>query len=150
MQPPVALQLTTDGFGPYTHAIPLVFKNEVDFAQLVKTYGTQNNVNPSTRYSPATVTGSQTLVRKCNPNADRVCTSHAERANLSIRMGIRRMTRLTSGHSKKWGNHRAALALWFAYYNFCRVHTTLKTTPAVASGLAERTWSMKELMAKVK
>ena len=60
------------------------------------------------------------------------------------------MTRLTNGHSKKWGNHRAALALWFAYYNLCRVHTTLKTIPAVASGLAERTWSMKELMAKVK
>ena len=80
------------------------------------------------------------------PDEDKICTSHAERHNLTIRMQIRRMTRLTNGFSKKWGNHEAALALFFAYYNFCRVHSTIKTTPAVAARLADHSWSVNELL----
>ena len=89
-----------------------------------------------------------TVKTPCCGNVDpaRVCTSHVERKNLTIRMHGRRMTRLTNAFSKKWDNHRAALALWFAYYNFCRVHSTIKTTPAVAAGLEQRPWTLRELV----
>ncbi len=83
------------------------------------------------------------------PVQDRVCTSYVERQNLSMRMGIRRLTRLTNAHSKKWENHEAAMALWFAYYNFCRVHSTLKTTPAVAAKITATVWSVEELLTQV-
>jgi hypothetical protein len=82
-----------------------------------------------------------------NPDEDRICTSHAERQNLSMRMAIRRLTRLTNGHSKKWENHEAALALYFAYYNFCRVHSTIRQTPAMKTGLADHPWTVQELLA---
>jgi len=78
-----------------------------------------------------------------------VCTSHVERSNLSIRMGVRRMTGLTNAFSKKWENHEANLAIWFLYYNFCRVHATLKTTPAVAAGLTDHVWSIDELLTQL-
>ena len=81
------------------------------------------------------------------PDSARICTSHIERQNLSIRMGMRRMTRLTNGFSKKWENLEAAYSLWFAYYNFCRVHQTLKVTPAMESGLASSVWELKDLNA---
>ena len=84
-----------------------------------------------------------------NPDQEQICTSHIERSNRTLRMQIRRLTRLTDAHSKKWENHEAALGLFFAYYNFCRVHLTLKTTPAVAAGLAERPWSVQELLRRV-
>ena len=84
-----------------------------------------------------------------NPDEDRICTSHAERHNLTIRTQARRMTRLTNAFSKKWGNHEAALGLFFAYYNFCRVHSTIKTTPAVAARLADHPWAVRELLEKV-
>jgi len=77
---------------------------------------------------------------------NKVCTSHVERGNLSIRMGIRRMTRLTNAFSKKWENHEAHLAIWFLYYNFCRVHMTIKTTPAVKAGIADEKWSVERLL----
>jgi len=83
-----------------------------------------------------------------NPDSNRICTSHVERSNLTIRMGIRRMARLTNAFSKKWENHEAALALFFAYYNFCRVHGTLKTTPAVAAGITDHVWTMEELLTR--
>ena len=104
---------------------------------------------------------SHTVVIMGNPNDDRVCTSIAERSNLSIRTCLRRFTRLALGHSKKWRNHQAALALYFAYYNFCRVHTTLtdatrgegepvrKTTPAMAAGLTDHVWSVAELLRRI-
>jgi hypothetical protein len=84
-----------------------------------------------------------------NPDLERASASHSERLNLSIRMGIRRLTRLTNAHSKKWENHDAMLGLWFAYYNFCRNHETIKTTPAVAQGLTDHAWTMEELLAEV-
>ncbi len=154
-------QLSTDGFRPYRAAVPLVFGNNIDFAQIVKTYGNSPEVGTASRYSPGEVTAVHTVVIIGNPDDDRVSTSHAERQNLSIRMGVRRMTRLTNAHSKKWENHKASLALWFAYYNFCRVHTTLtdstraeeapkrKTTPAMASGLTDHVWSVAELLQKI-
>lgn len=83
------------------------------------------------------------------PDLDKTCTSHVERQNLNIRMAIRRMTRLTNAHSKKWENHDAALALYFAYHNYCRVHSTLKTTPAIAAGLTDHVWNVGELLNKI-
>jgi hypothetical protein len=101
------------------------------------------------RYSPPVVIDYYTEVGLGNPDLKRASTSHAERKNLSIRMGMRRMTRLTNGHSKKWENHDAAFALWFTYYNWCRVHSTIKTTPAVEAGLTDEPWSVAELLERV-
>ena len=81
-----------------------------------------------------------------SPDEDQISTSHVERHNRTLRMQIRRMTRLTDGHSKKWENHEAAMGLYFAYYNFCRIHSTIETTPAVAAGLAAETWSVERLL----
>src|SRR5207244_12074174 len=141
-------QLSTDGFRPYLNVIPYVFGPRLDFAQLVKTYSDSPEPGGS-RYSPGIVVGTTTNIVTGNPDPDRICTSHVERSNLSVRMGIRRMTRLTNAFSKKWQNHDAALSLWFVFYNFCRVHMTLKTTPAVAAGLTDHVWSVAELLAQM-
>lgn len=101
------------------------------------------------RYSPGEVIDCYATPCIGSPDLEKTCTSHAERQNLNIRMQIRRMTRLTNGHSKKWENHDAALALYFAFHNFCRVHSTLKTTPAVAAGLTDHVWSVGELLAAI-
>ena len=135
-------QVTTDGFTPYRVAIPDALGDRVDFATLVKSYGP----GEEGRYSPPEVVDIRKTVRIGNPDMDRVCTSHVERHNLTIRMQIRRFTRLTNAFSKKWENHEAALALFFAYYNWCRVHMTLKTTPAVVAGLADHVWTVDELL----
>src|SRR5206468_8047458 len=119
--------------------------SRVDFATLTKVYGEPEDER---RYSPGTVTEIIIKAQSGQPDMDEVCTSHVERANLTIRMAIRRMTRLTNAHSKKWENHEAALALFFAYYNFCRVHSTIKCTPAVKAGLATESWSLKKLLAE--
>jgi len=152
-------QLSTDGFKPYRTAVPDSFGDTIDFAQLVKVYS--DTPAEEGRYSPGQVVDTYSVVIAGDPDQDQICTSHAERSNLSIRMAIRRMTRLTNAHSKKWSNHEAAFALWFAYYNFCRVHTTLtdetrtedqprrKTTPAMAAGLTDHVWSVAELLAAV-
>lgn len=125
----------------------------------MKVYGTPSNERTSqARYSPGQVIDTYTVVLIGQSDMDLVCTSHAERHNLTLRMQIRRLTRLTNAHSKKWANHRAALALFFAFYNFCRVHTTLceeaklagsavrKVTPAMAAGLTDHVWSVEELL----
>ena len=138
-------QLTTDGFKPYIKAVQMYLSGRVDFAQLIKVYGV--NRDGEQRYSPAEVVDSVPVKIMGKPDSDRICTSHIERANLSIRMGMRRMTRLTNGFSKKWENLEAAYALWFAYYNFCRVHQTLKVTPAMESGLATSVWELEDLIA---
>jgi transposase-like protein/IS1 family transposase len=142
-------QLSTDGFRPYLTAIPEAFGQSVDYAQLVKVYGNTPEQGTAARYSPGEVVGAYPVTCIGSPDEDRICTSHAERQNLSMRMTIRRLTRLTNAHSKKWENHSAALALYFAYYNFCRVHATLKSTPAVAAGLAAQTWSVQDLLQEV-
>jgi transposase-like protein/IS1 family transposase len=138
-------QLTTDGFSPYISAVKLLLRDRVDFAQLVKVYGAPRDGEQ--RYSPATVVDSVPVHIMGLPNIDRVCTSHIERQNLSIRMGMRRMTRLTNGFSKKWENLEFAYALWFAYYNFCRVHKTLRVTPAMEAGIENHIWTIAELIA---
>jgi len=143
-------QLTTDGFTPYRTAIPAALGARVDFARLVKVYGTSEEGNR--RYSPPEVVGVIATPSCGDPDMGRVCTSHVERSNLTIRMMTRRFTRLTNAFSKKWENHEAALALFFAFYNYCRPHMTLsedagrKTTPAMAAGLADCLWTVAELL----
>ena len=137
-------QVSTDGYGPYTEAVPNAFDDQVDFAQLIKIY--HQPAGPESRYSPAEIAEIHTKMVCGNPAPDLICTSHVERQNLNIRMGIRRMTRLTNAFSKKWENHEAHLAIYFLYYNFCRVHATLKTTPAVKAGLTDRVWSIEKLL----
>ena len=142
-------QITTDGFQPYRSAIPAAMGN-ADFAQLVKKYA---ELEEARRYSPPVVTGTIKTPRNGHPDPERICTSHVERQNLTIRMQNRRLTRLTNAFSKKWRNHAAMLALGFAYYNFCRPHQTLtkeregvKTTPAMAAGLEDHPWTIRELV----
>jgi hypothetical protein len=98
------------------------------------------------RYSPAEVQSMEVVPVMGQPDPKRICTSHIERQNLSIRMGTRRFTRLTNAFSKKWENHWAALACWFAFYNFCRIHKSLRVTPAMAAGIADHAWSVRELL----
>lgn len=141
-------QISTDGFGAYAFAVPHFLGSRVDFGQVIKNYTSVGPINKN-RYSPARISHCELREKSGNPNRDLICTSHVERHNLSIRMGMRRMTRLTNGHSKKLANHQAAMALWFTYYNYCRVHMSLKTTPAVKAGLAAKPWSVLELLEKV-
>lgn len=136
-------QISTDGYKPYKTAIPASIP-QADFAQLVKEYATKDDH----RYSPGEVIHTTKVPRNGNPVSSRICTSHVERQNLTIRMQNRRMTRLTNAFSKKWENHGASLALHFAYYNFCRVHSTLKQTPAMAAGLEDHPWTLRELVEK--
>ncbi len=139
-------QITTDGFAPYTSAIPDAFGGQIDFAQLIKIYGKQQGNDAEHRYSPGEIIDLKMHSVCGYPLPHLVCTSHVERQNLSIRMAVRRMTRLTNAHSKKWVNHEYHLALYFLYYNFCRVHITLKTTPAVAAGIKEKVMTVEDLL----
>jgi transposase-like protein/IS1 family transposase len=141
-------QLTTDGYRPYLNAIPATFMGRVDYATLVKVYG-EPTEEESRRYSPGRILEVKVDVQLGSPDPDRICTSIVERSNKTVRMQIRRMTRLTDGHSKKWENHNAALGLFFAYYNFCRKHSTIKTTPAVAAGLTSEPWTVDRLLEAV-
>ncbi len=138
-------QLTTDGYKPYRPAIRAILGARVDYATLVKVYGDSADDG---RYSPGVVIGTVETAVLGEPDEDRVCTSHVERANKTLRMGIRRLTRLTDAHSKKWENHEAAMALFFAYYNFVRVHGTIKMTPAQRAGLTSETWSLERLLSE--
>ncbi len=138
-------QLTSDGFPPYISAVKMLLRDRVDFAQLVKVYGAPRDGEQ--RYSPAEVVDAIPTEIMGRPVRDKICTSHIERVNLSIRMGMRRMTRLTNGFSKKWENMQAAYSLWFAYYNFCRIHLTLRVTPAMESGITDHVWTIAELIA---
>jgi IS1 family transposase len=137
-------QLTTDGFGPYREAVDVCLGNRVDFAQLIKVY--RASADGERRYSPAEVISTETVLVIGQPDPEKICTSHVERANLSIRMGMRRMTRLTNGFSKKWENLKSAYAVWFAFYNFCRVHSSLRVTPAMEAGIATRVWTVGDLL----
>jgi transposase-like protein/IS1 family transposase len=138
-------QLSTDGFQAYAPAVGLMLADRVDYAQIIKVYGQPRDGEQ--RYSPAEVISTEVVPIMGRPNMGRVCTSHIERQNLSIRMGMRRMTRLTTGFSKKWENLEAAYALWFGYYNFCRVHRSLRVTPAMEQGITDHVWTIGELIA---
>jgi IS1 family transposase len=138
-------QLTTDGWASYPDAVERVFGSDIHYAQLVKVYAASRDGEQ--RYSPAEVVDVEVVPRAGMPDYERICTSHIERQNLTMRMQIRRLTRLTNAFSKKWGNLRAAIALHFAYYNFCRVHSSLRVTPAMEAGITDHIWTITELLA---
>ena len=139
-------QLTTDGMPAYPDAISYSLGTRVDFAQLIKVYA-HGDREGEQKYSPPEVVETVTKPIIGNPDPRRICTSIVERSNLSIRTSIRRLTRLTNGFSKKWDNLKAALALYFAYYNFCRIHSSIRCTPAMESGLTSHVWTLRELLA---
>jgi IS1 family transposase len=138
-------QITTDGFAPYVKAISDTLADRVDFAQLIKVY--RSGTEGEGRYSPAEISNTEVVPVLGNPDPARICTSIVERQNLTIRMQMRRLTRLTNGFSKKWENLWAAYCLHFAYYNFCRIHRTLRVTPAMEAGIADHVWDIAELLA---
>jgi IS1 family transposase len=137
------VQLTTDGLKAYLEAVTENFGSQIDFAQLVKMYG--KPIDGEHRYSPAKFTTSTKTVINGNPDYNSISTSHIERQNLTMRMSMRRFTRLTNGFSKKVENHAHAIALHFMYYNFVRIHKTLRVTPAMQAGLTKRLWSIEDL-----
>jgi IS1 family transposase/transposase-like protein len=140
-------QITTDGFAPYRSAITTTLHDRVTgFAQLIKVYRTSQE--GEARYSPAEVASTQVIPIMGQPDPERICTSIVERSNLSTRMGLRRFTRLTNAFSKSFENHWAAVACWFAFYNFCRVHKSLRVTPAMAAGITDHVWNVRELLEK--
>ena len=141
------VQLTTDGLRAYMVAVDGVFRDEIDYAMLHKLYAADNQPSAERRYSPAVCTGTDKRVISGAPDPRRVSTSYVERQNLTMRMGMRRFTRLTNAFSKKIENLGAAVALHYMHYNFCRVHQTLKTTPAVAAGVTDHKWSLREVAA---
>lgn len=138
------VQLTTDGWGCYIGAIDKVFGGAVDYAMLVKIYGEENN--GVRRYSPASFVSAEKRTIAGNPDKAHVSTSFVERQNLTMRMGMRRFTRLTNGFSKKIDNLAHAVALHFMHYNFVRIHKTLKTTPALEAGVTDKLWSMTDVV----
>jgi IS1 family transposase len=138
------VQLTSDGHKVYLNAVIDAFADEVDYAQLVKYFG--NAPEGQKRYSPAVCNGSEKIIRLGDPDPKHISTSYVERQNLTMRMSMRRFTRLTNAFSKKIENHVAALALHYAYYNFCRIHQTLRITPAMAAGVSNHVWEIEELI----
>ncbi len=142
------VQLTTDGFKPYIGAVDDTLGVDVDYAQLVKVYGPPkaSAANARNWYEPVQVQGAIPMAVMGRPKATAISTSYVDRQNLTMRMQVRRFTRLTNGYSKKLTNLKAHIALHFAYYNFVRVHQTLRVTPAMASGLTDRQWTLGELL----
>src|SRR6266850_173747 len=139
------VQITTDGYRPYVQAVDNAFGINVDYSMLVKLYG--NDRESEARYSPAECIGCRKVEITGNPDPRKVSTSYVERNNLTLRMQMRRFTRLTNAHSKKIENMGHALALHFVYYNFCRIHQTLRVTPAMEAGIADHVWSIEEIVA---
>jgi hypothetical protein len=138
------VQLTTDGHRVYLDAVDLAFGNNIDYAMLVKMYGAERDKEAT--YSPAKVVSCHTVKITGDPDGEHISTSYVERANLSMRMQMRRFTRLTNAFSKKIQNHISALSLYFMYYNFCRVHQTLRVTPAMEAGIADHVWDIEEIV----
>jgi IS1 family transposase len=138
------IQLTTDGYSVYANAVESAFGSDIDYAMLVKVYGESSE--PEKRYSPAECLGSQRKPITGTPEMKHISTSYVERQNLTMRMGMRRFTRLTNAFSKKLENHIAAVSLHFMYYNFVRIHQTLKVTPAMQAGVTDRLWSIEDIV----
>jgi IS1 family transposase len=138
------VQLSTDGLKFYPTAVEAAFGTNIDFAQIIKIFERK----PSGKYSPPVCIGTTKHPRR-NPDSDEISTSYVERQNMTIRMGNRRFTRLTNAFSKKLENHRHSIALHFMHYNFCRIHQTLRVTPAMAAGLTNHVWELHELAALV-
>ncbi len=138
------IQLTSDGHKAYLEAVEQTFGDDVDYAQLVKLYG--ETTEGQKRYSPAACIGAKKSKVTGNPDLCCVSTSHVERQNLTMRMSMRRFTRLTNGFSKKVENHAHAIALHFMFYNFCRIHKSLRVSPAMAAGVSETLWSLEDVV----
>ena len=142
------IQITTDGLKAYAEAVEGAFGMDVDYAMLIKLYGAPSD-RPDTRYSPAQCIGIRTGILSGSPDPQHISTSYVERQNLSMRMSIRRFTRLTNAFSKKFENHCHMVAIYFTYYNFCRIHQTLRVTPAMEIGLTDHVWPISELLSRV-
>jgi transposase-like protein len=138
-------QISTDGFGGYPGAVEKHLGGRVDFGQLIKTYSSET-MDAERRYSPARIISAEKVAVSGNPKEERICTSHIERANLHIRMQMRRFNRLTNAFSRKRENLRAALALHFAAYNFTWMHRGIRMTPAMAAGIARKPWAVRDLL----
>lgn len=139
-------QVTADGFGAYTQTIPDAFGDQVDFAQLIKTFQSVTGNSAAVRYSPGAIRGIETKVVCGKPDEKKISTSYVERFNLSTRMHMRRFTRLTNGFSKKPRNHAAACGLHVAFYNLCRTNEAVRCTPAMALGVTDHVWTIAELV----
>jgi IS1 family transposase len=139
------VQLTTDGYKPYFVAVEDAFGATVDYAMLQKIYGKVKDT-PETRYSPAVCMGAKKAIIKGNPDYEHISTSYIERQNLTMRMSMRRFTRLTNGFSKKLENHEHAIAIHYMYYNFGRIHQSLRVTPAMEAGISDHVWSIEEII----
>jgi IS1 family transposase len=138
------VQLTTDGHRSYLMAVEDSFGSAIDYAMLVKLYGSDSGHD--TKYSPAECIGCREVIVSGNPDPKHISTSYIERQNLTMRMQMRRFTRLTNGFSKKIENHIASIAIHYMHYNFCRVHQTLRVTPAMESGVADHVWTISEMV----
>jgi IS1 family transposase len=140
------VQLTTDGLKCYLQAVEDVFVGDIDYSQLIKVYGEDPGI-PAGRYSPGQVMSCETRVISGDPDPKHISTSYVERQNLTMRMQMRRFTRLTNGFSKKLENHMHAIAIHYMHYNYCRIHQTLRVTPAMEAGIASHVWEVEELAA---
>jgi transposase-like protein/IS1 family transposase len=138
------IQVSTDGFAAYPDALAYSLGTRADYAQIIKIYAAPDPAEH--RYSPSHVLEAIAKPVFGNPDPEKICTSHVERQNLNIRMAMRRFTRLTNAFSKKWENLKAALAFYFAYYNFCRIHSTIRCTPAMEAGITNHVWELRELL----
>ncbi len=138
-------QLTTDGLKAYEVAVDELLSDRCDFAQLIKIYASPREGDQ--RYSPGEVVEAVPVVISGDPKPERICTSHVERAHLTMRMHMRRLTRLTNAFSKKFNNHKSAIDLHFAYYNFVKIHQSLRVTPAMEAGITDHVWNIAELLA---
>lgn len=144
------IQLSTDGLALYRQAVDLAFGTDhVDYAQLVKVFGEVPGAGPERKYSPPVCVGAKKTPILGDPDESKISTSHVERANLTMRMGMRRFTRLTNAHSKKYANHVYALALFFMHYNFVRQHKTHRLSPAMAAGLVDTLWTMEDIAERI-
>ncbi|MBI2963404.1 MAG: IS1 family transposase, partial [Deltaproteobacteria bacterium] len=142
------VQLTTDGHGAYLDAVDFAIGfHQIDYAMLIKRYGTPEGAEK--RYSPPECVGVDARVISGDPDPHHISTSYVERQNLNLRMGMRRFTRLTNAFSKKIENHAHMVALYTVWYNFCRIHQTLKVAPAMEAGVTDRLWTLKDIIAEV-
>ena len=141
-------QVSTDGYGPYKTAVPMQLGGMVDYGMLIKIFS-EGTKDDQRKFSPAAISGIRKEVIWGKPDESKICTSHTERQNGTMRNFIKRMARLSYCFSKKWANHEAMLGLYFMHYNYCRTHRTLKTSPAVATGLTDHVWAVRELIENV-
>jgi IS1 family transposase len=139
-------QISTDGLGTYTNNVPFEFGSRADFGQLIKSF---TNMQHTIRYAPGTIVASEKRVTFGSPDKDRICTSHIESFNQKFRAHLKRFARLTAAHSKSEKHHVAMQSIYFCFYNFCRKHETIKETPAQAAGIADRQWTVIELLERV-